>query len=243
MKRKSTQRNVEIFNFSFLDIIACTVGALIFVLVMFMLNASQEAARATSPERKQDLISGIEAAKKGQAEIALLEDKFAAAKEEAASLGIAEGDTKEKLQTEYENLMQENRLLYDQLEQLEMESSNTEDAPLGIWVEVLPSRESKDRDPRLVECRSNEILLVQEGVTESLRRTMESSSRWSALKNEVSHRRKNAFVLFLIRPGGIATFKRLRAQLKSRDIPFGYEPILNNWVILGKENGDNQQAE
>jgi len=40
MARRARSRNVEIFNFSFLDILACTIGLLIFIMVMvFILQA------------------------------------------------------------------------------------------------------------------------------------------------------------------------------------------------------------
>ena len=40
MARRARSRNIEIFNFSFLDILACTIGLLIFIMVMvFILQA------------------------------------------------------------------------------------------------------------------------------------------------------------------------------------------------------------
>src|SRR4051812_1585201 len=45
MSRRSRRKQVEIFNFSFLDILACTIGLLIFIMVMvFILQAGSPVA-------------------------------------------------------------------------------------------------------------------------------------------------------------------------------------------------------
>ena len=45
MGRRSRSRQVEIFNFSFLDILACTIGLLIFIMVMvFILQSGSPVA-------------------------------------------------------------------------------------------------------------------------------------------------------------------------------------------------------
>ncbi len=41
MSRRRTSREVEIFNFSFLDILACTIGLLIFIMVMVFILQTQ----------------------------------------------------------------------------------------------------------------------------------------------------------------------------------------------------------
>ena len=55
MGRRSRSRQVEIFNFSFLDILACTIGLLIFIMVMvFILQSNSPVADSGAIiERKQ----------------------------------------------------------------------------------------------------------------------------------------------------------------------------------------------
>jgi hypothetical protein len=49
MARRTRHRQVEIFNFSFLDILACTIGLLIFIMVMvFVLQADSVVADASN---------------------------------------------------------------------------------------------------------------------------------------------------------------------------------------------------
>ncbi|HEY2588115.1 MAG TPA: hypothetical protein VGI81_20395 [Tepidisphaeraceae bacterium] len=49
MARRSRSRQVEIFNFSFLDILACTIGLLIFIMVMvFILQSGSPVADTTA---------------------------------------------------------------------------------------------------------------------------------------------------------------------------------------------------
>ena len=233
MARKRTQTQVDIFNFSFLDIIACTVGALIFVLMMFMLHASQEAYKAASPRREQELLSGIAEMENAKSEMEILEEKLAAARNQLHEIGLAKEITTEKLKAENESVRNEIVRLAREKTQLEQKASRKKEASLGIWIEVIQSRESPDRKPYLVECRQNSVYLFEERLSETLERTRENISRWNALVRRVEASREDDFILFLIRPEGIGTFHRLRARLRASDIPHGYEPILADWKILG----------
>jgi hypothetical protein len=232
-RRNSDNQQVNIFNFSFLDIIACTVGALVFVLVMFMLHASQEAYKATSPKREEDLLAGIADNLKGKADLKILEDKLAAAREQAEKLGLGRDITIEKLKAENESKKLEIARLADKILALQQKASVTKEAPVGIWIEVLEPQEGPLRKPYLVECRRGGIYLIEENVSETYERTRESTSRWNALRQRVAESAEDDFILLLVRPDGIWTFNRLRSQLRRLKIPLGYEPILSDWKILG----------
>jgi multidrug efflux pump subunit AcrA (membrane-fusion protein) len=56
MARRSRSRQIEIFNFSFLDILACTIGLLIFIMVMVFIlqSGSPVADTAAIVHRKSD---------------------------------------------------------------------------------------------------------------------------------------------------------------------------------------------
>lgn len=240
MARRSGQNEqVDIFNLSFLDIIACTVGALIFVLLMFMINASQVAVQASSPKREKDLLQSISDIENGRSELKILEGKLAAARKQNEEMGLGKDITPEKLQAEKESLKNEIARLADQIKDWKIKASQTRDAPLGIWVEVLESRDSLERRPHLVECRQDGIYIFEEKISETLERTRENTSRWNALRQRVEDSRENEYILFLVRPDGISTFSQLRSQLKRLETPHGYEPILSHWKILGLWEADN----
>ncbi len=72
MAYRSSVRQVEIFNFSFLDILACTIGLLIFILVMIFLL--QSATRLTDYEKmiqtKMKAVRELQGEAKSTAQIA-----------------------------------------------------------------------------------------------------------------------------------------------------------------------------
>jgi hypothetical protein len=59
MSRRSRARQVEIFNFSFLDILACTIGLLIFIMVMVVILQSGSAVADTGQIVAQKLKQAI----------------------------------------------------------------------------------------------------------------------------------------------------------------------------------------
>ncbi len=55
MARRRRSRQVDIFNFSFLDILACVIGLLIFIMVMvFVLQSAASNAAAANPRKAHD---------------------------------------------------------------------------------------------------------------------------------------------------------------------------------------------
>jgi len=232
-RKTSRSQQVDIFNFSFLDIIACTVGALIFVLVMFMLHASHEAVEAASPKREKEIIASIADIEKAKNELKILEDKHSAARNQAEKMGLGMDITSEKLKAEKESTKNEIVRLTSQVKELEQKASQAKNAPVGIWIEVLPPREGAERKPHLVECRSDGIYIFEERISESLERTKDPSSRWNALRARVDESPADEFILFLVRPTGVGTFRELHSQLKRLKTPQGYEPILSHWRIMG----------
>jgi cell division protein FtsB len=244
MARRSGQSGeVDIFNLSFLDVIACTVGALIFVLLMFMINASQVVVQASSPKREEDLLKSISDIESGRDELKILDGKLAAARNQKEEMGLGKDVTPEKLQAENESLKNEIARLADEVKDLENKASQTQNAPLGIWVEVLESRDSLKRRPHLVECRQDGIYIFEEKISETLERIRENTSRWNALRQRVEDSGENQYILFLVRPDGISTFSRLRSQLKRLEISHGYEPVLSDWRILGSWEPDRGISE
>jgi hypothetical protein len=55
MSRRTRSREIEIFNFSFLDVLACTIGLLIFIMVMaFILQAGSPVADTSAVVRRRE---------------------------------------------------------------------------------------------------------------------------------------------------------------------------------------------
>jgi len=237
-RRDPDRQQVDIFNFSFLDIIACTVGALIFVLLMFMIHASRETAKAASPQREEEILSAISDLDRQNSDLKILEESLSTARDGIAAQGLGPDFKPEKLKAEKESLENEIVRISTELTELRQKNSRTKDAPLGIWIEILNPNDRFKQTPHLVECRQDSIYIFEEKISETLERTREPSSRWNALRQRVDNKSGGDFILLLVRPEGIKTFSVLRAQLKRVNTPHGYEPVLTDWRVLGFKNAE-----
>ena len=119
MGNRQKEQKFDIFNFSFLDILACTVGALIFILVMFMVFSSVLTSRAVSPERKRDLVSRIQEFDKEKAALEQMEKDLNEANLKAAGLGDEFEVAMQQLKKENIELEYEKRKLDEAVAELE----------------------------------------------------------------------------------------------------------------------------
>ncbi len=102
------------------------------------------------------------------------------------------------------------------------------------------------RTPIYVECLRSRILFHRESKSldgleftpDSLRREVERRSGPLAIEKSIKEKsrslieeRKGPYVLFLVRPEGIANYYKAQAALKGYEVDFGYELVDSDWVL------------
>jgi len=228
--RKRTEKGtvVNIFNFSFLDILACTVGAIIFILVMVVLVNSYIASQSEMARRIQQL-----------------ENKYAAKRKEGAEITRR----KAEIQTETENLenalqlWRERANLINELTQkkqevdkLQQQLKKLQQQTIQIWppkevdISLLPEPK-KPTIPLVFENRTISpieepffrIVTNKDGDTEAERlkngETFETAllprSATSGMLSLYTY--KGNFVPMVVYPSGFASFRKFRDLLIEKD--------------------------
>jgi hypothetical protein len=218
---KRTGREVNIFNFSFLDILACTVGALIFILVMVILVNSYSASQSEIYRRIKEL-----------------ENKYAASKEEAAEIVQKKSQILSELK-DLENAIQlgrERDNLINELTRKKIEVDKIEQHSLRFEekkVQIKPPREFEVKDnmsPTVplvfqneriapIEAPYFEIIMSANGrpIPRRLKEgeTLDIALRpRSAFNSMISlYNNRTNFVPMVVYPSGFSTFLKIRNHL------------------------------
>jgi len=240
------RRSVQIFNFSFVDILATTIGVLLFVLLMAVLSQSgvaaytkllrtledveQECTEAAGQvqEAKQDYEAAVEEGKKPPPET---EDVL----KRAASV--------EKKNQELADLLDEMQERVEELETQKQEAqeriAEAKDAhPEGAKL-MLPKAEGGARATAIhVDCRSNGLVIL--GTNVQTGKTQRQFCATDDIEKEGSHFRrlvksvkgqKRRVIVLWVRPDGVAAADKAIEIATEAEAPVGWEPADKNWAF------------
>ncbi len=94
------------------------------------------------------------------------------------------------------------------------------------------------RVPVFVECRKGGLILHPEG-TRIGQRTIVNSQAWSTLLDDLVLLSAERYLILLVRPGGLQSFRLAESMANAHGLDVGYDPIYDAGpvVIRGLEGG------
>lgn len=90
-------------------------------------------------------------------------------------------------------------------------------------VELVKS--SHGKAPVYVECREDGLILHPEGTPVPKEQIEDENGIWGQETQKIAANTKSQYVIFLVRPSGITTFKQARRMAAQQRIDIGYDPV------------------
>jgi len=251
------RRQVQLFNFSFVDILATTIGVLLFILIMAVLNLSGTVAHAEWTH--QAAVAGQQVADlAGQLADAQAAHDQAVADHDAA-MQAAAGDNHaiagqvSDLARRNRELDTANQALRDKLSQLQDQAAKlkgqrqalaaaaAEEAPADAGHYILPQAHGGAKAiPVHVDCRADGLVIIGRDVKSPRAQRIAipadaiaaPDSAFRTLVSQVAGKQHgpNREVLVLwIRQAGIVNAYAAIKVAKDTGAPLGWEPALDDW--------------
>lgn len=253
MRQRST---VEIFNLSFLDVFACVLGALLLILIMVAISISTQLTSQAVAERldkaKESSIEDNEriavlekVVEDGQrwrsesetlskildeneTEATSLEREKTNAEERIRSLerSLAESPSEDSLQEELEKAkqLQENLSKRVQISRDKTKSS--------IQFKAVNPAAAVPQEPRCFSVTAQGAMDLKTGEV-----LAPFSSQWERILTDLRRNRAQEYALFIIKPTGVEIFEKLRKDLDSNGLQYGFEPYTSFWDPVYIANG------
>jgi hypothetical protein len=254
------RRALHVSTFPFLAVLLCAMGALILLLLVIDRRAkivarikarqvaerlagsghqARERARQALAARDLELKQQIDLVKEQQRAAML---KQAAAAAEATTLKSDVTVANQKLKAASELVAGDQKVLEqavatsNQVLELEKTATALQRAQERPAYSVIPYRgRSGERvRPTYVECRGHEIVFQPIGTIVS-----DQELTPARLRTELGKQAQTApkpYIMFLVRPDGIAMYYRATHALTDQDIEYGYELVDADWVLDFKGN-------
>jgi hypothetical protein len=222
-RRHESRSEVNIFNLSFLDVMACTMGALIFVLVMVVLVNAFTSSQSELARRIKDLENKYAAGEKESAEIAQRNSKI--------QNELKELESALQLGRDNANLVNELSLKKKEVETLQQQVKQLHEQKIQIWA---PREYKTEKSPTIPLVFENQRIcpmdkpffkLVSrgrgEGVAERLKdgetpdTTMLPRSATLSMIN-LYNPQKN-YIPLVVYPSGFPEFRKFRDWLMSQN--------------------------
>lgn len=174
---RSRRNEVSIFNFSFVDIMATTIGVLLFIMVLALLNSANRFSGMPKQEALQQLAA---AAGEASAQAEILREKAAAQQEivqryqqpvKSAEAALADAKSleqrrsdlvreEERLSKRLQELAAGETALKDELRELMAQAQNRETKRRGEVQFRVPEVRETDKSPVVFECDGGEVYLL-----------------------------------------------------------------------------------
>lgn len=249
MKRR---REPQLFNFSFLDILATTIGVLLFILLFAILDQSQATVVSELEERLKGLRRDAEESTAAVQEAREAYDKAWAETQEARKK--ASGSA-ESMAATAQRMAEENRELAAQVQQLRgeiegltsrqkaLEATLEEkqamlDSPEGVH--VLPKAKGGGRgQPVHVDCRKDGLVIHGLGGSDDEKifcKADDVEAENGALSDllqriERSQTPRRYVVVLWIRPDGSRVADKAMPVIRKAGVRLGWEPADSGWVF------------
>jgi hypothetical protein len=251
------RRQVQLFNFSFVDILATTIGVLLFILIMAVLNLSgvvahaEWAHQATVAGQKVDDLKGKLAGAQAAYDQAVADNT--AAMNAAAGDNSAIADQISDLARRNRELDTANQALRDKLGQLQdqaaklkdqkqtLAAASEEDTPANAGQYILPQAHGGAKAiPVHVDCRADGLIVIGRDVKSprSQRITIPSDAiaasdgEFRNLVAQVAGKQhgpgREVLVLWIRQTGIVNAYAAIKIA-KDAGAPLGWEPALDEW--------------
>lgn len=226
-------RDVDIFNFSFLDILSCAVGALIFILVMIILSreeAPADAAPAPRPAATAPAATSAADARERQEQLARQAARLRA--------GLASAATA---------VTQLTRAIDDRQRELAERRQQRHASKAPPQVRYVPVAQGSGAGPggtslrpTHVECRDGHLIIHPGNVKVRDPQISGIDGPVGKLIERLERNLETETLVLWVWPDGIKTFDRFREVTKSRKINHGWEPMVPEWaeILVHFEKGN-----
>ena len=268
MARSSRSSEVGFFSFSFLDILACTVGVLVFMIAIIVVHTL--GMSVPPPLRKELSGLSLDLSKLNKE----LENKRGEADQKRRASETVERSEKLKqdlsLRKELEAFIAE---LAARRERLETEEPEEQDelkrlralVPFDFTIKkreiklVTPVQKASKKRALYFECVEDKVnpffgryvrkyyvtkavgessVVVRRRPGETLEQTSEKSSDWRAEIEGMDP--KMEYVAFIVRPSGFDIFMQLRKLLSERGIEVAWEPLETGAINMAIEGSKDR---
>jgi len=245
-KRSGSDRQVEVLHFPFMAVLSCIIGSLAFVLFIFIAH-SKDLVDTSAIEK--EILGSQEQVELREAELLRLEEQLQKDSEFLAHKEIPEikdrsaelADLEQRL-AELEREKERLRALLARREKPdEKRLSELDDlrrkaamlkASRSVVAEVKHTQAPDLSKPIYVECRENEAVVWPVGTVVAMAESELDAASFADWLSAADVKPPADYVVFLIRPSGIATFDVLRDLSEKSGFKVGYEPILEQWELF-----------
>ena len=94
------------------------------------------------------------------------------------------------------------------------------------------------RQPVFVECTRAGLLLHPDGV-DVPQAVIKTSETWSSLLRELVESAEQRYLILLVRPGGLDSFRVAESMANALELEVGYDPIYDAGPVVIKEGGQD----
>lgn len=245
----SSSQQVEVLHFPFMAVLSCIIGALAFILFIFIAHSKD---LVDSSEIEKDILGAQDSLKDKEAEFKRLtelleeqresladkqmpppeelesqKDKLAQLKSEVPDLA----SENKRLETVFAKLDRANREQAIELETLRKKASMLK-ASRSVIATINKDTKSGPSGPLFVECGASGATIWPNGVVAGVSQEGPEQASFAEWLSNAGAEVSDKYVVFLVRPEGIATFDRLRKLSEAEGWQVGYEPVLPEWEIF-----------
>ncbi|MBN2209171.1 MAG: hypothetical protein JW759_07735 [Candidatus Coatesbacteria bacterium] len=248
-RRSASSQQVEVLHFPFMAVLSCIIGALSFVLFIFIAHSKE---LVDTSEIKKDIFGSKRQVELKEAELLRLKEQLERdnrylsdrqmpqpsdqrdVKAELADLEqqLAELEReKERLQTLLATREKPDEARRSELDDLRRKAAMLK-ASRSVVAEVRHAQAPGLAKPIYVECRANEAVVWPVGRVVAMAHGALGGVSFQDWLSAAGVESPGDYVVFLIRPSGIATFDALRGLSEKSGFKVGYEPVLEEWELF-----------
>ncbi len=245
--RRSGSNQVEVLQFPFMAVLSCIIGALAFLLFIFIAHSKD---LVDTSEIEKEILGSKSQVELTEAELKRLKEQLQKDNEFLIDKDISkmeDRDTKledlERLLAELEREKERLQLLLarreepDRERQLELDDLRKKAIMLKASRSVVAKVKHEKppgglAKPIYIECREKEVVVWPVGTVVAMAQSGLDAASFENWLSAVGVSFPGKYVIFLIRPSGIATFDVLRGLSEKSGFKVGYEPVLDEWELF-----------
>jgi len=97
------------------------------------------------------------------------------------------------------------------------------------------------KSPRFVECTKQGLVLLPQRIEAALEELDQDDGVWRTELDKIAENTESRYIVFLIRPDGLESFKKASTLAKQKGVETGYDPVYSAGPIqIRQVEGDSQ---
>ncbi len=214
-RRRTKKSSIDPFGFSFLAVLSCVLGVVIFLLTYLTSysGATEEHIKKTLDNLKDRMSVVVDERRKNDVDNRLKEQQKVNKQKEL-------NDAKKK----YKGVVSKLNELKNEIEKLGNEGDTIRLVSYG-------GDSGTTKTPVYVECKKNVIVLYPDKEVISKSYITKDNSYIRKLIESLKSNSQRKYALFLIHPTGFKVFKDISKIISESKINYGYEPVNSDWKL------------